>query len=152
MPTPNNKTLEGMVEDALVAVLTDAGLGNVATFYTGHESEQREGAQIHVTCFGGPEIVYNSGNYLERVRITVKSRADLNPALSADDPRAQHQLIVQGVRAALHVSGIEGTLSGKESTFTCNLFYPADSNASVEGRFFVTSLEFECDCVRADVS
>lgn len=138
-----------MIEDAIISILTTAGLNSFGTLYKGHDPEERDGNHISVVCFGGPEIVYNSGNYLEKVRITVRSRADQITSFVGDDTRGDHQKIVQLVREALHVQGIETTLSATQSTWRLlvNLFYPTDSEASVEGRRFVTVLEYECDAV-----
>lgn len=144
-------SLEGKVEYSLLAVLSDAGLEDYATLLCGHEFEEQEGAQIVITCFGGPEMVYNSGNYLMRTRIAVRSAADRRPnETQVADPREVHREIVQRVREAVHTETIEADMTGHESDFTCNRINPTDTDAMVEGRFFVTFLEYEVDCVRAD--
>lgn len=147
-------SLEGKVEYALLAVLSDGGLEDLATLYCGHEFEEAAGAQILITCLGGPEMVYNSGNYLMRVRIAIRSSADRDRAneTTAPDPREVHRRIIQTIRNTLHVEGIEALLSEQEEDFTCNQFYPGEPNATTHGRYFETELEYECDCVRADLT
>lgn len=144
-------SLEGKVEFSLLAVLSDAGLEEYGLLLCGHEFEEQEGAQIVIACFGGPEVVYNSGNYLMRTRIMIRSPMDREPnETQVLDPREKHREIVQLVRAAIHTETIEADLTGHEADFTCNVIYPADTDSMVEGRFFVTNLEYEVDCVRAD--
>jgi hypothetical protein len=146
-------SLEGKVEYAILAELSDNGLEEFATLLCGHEFEEKEGSQVAITCFGGPEVAFNTGTYLKRVRVAVRSRADREPNETVvADPREVHREIVQRVRNALLASDVESRLSGQESDFKCWFFYPVDDDSSVDGRFLVTHLEWECNCTRADVS
>lgn len=150
MPDPVD-SLEGKVEYAILAELSDQGIEDYANLFCGHEFEEKEGDQVHVFCSGGAEIAFNCGTYLQRVRVGIRSPADREAnETQVADPREVHRAIVQRVRNALLASGIESRLSGHETEFTCDLFYPVDSDSSVDGRFLVTSLEWECSCRRAD--
>lgn len=147
-------SLEGKVEYSVLAELSDGGLEDYANLYCGHEFEEVEGSQVLVTCFGGPPVGYNCGPKRMRVRVAVRSRADRDRAKETTeaDPREVHREIVQAVRDTLEVDGIAATLSGHEEDFTCFFFTRQDVNTSVDGRYFVTDLEFEANCIRADVS
>jgi hypothetical protein len=143
-------TLEGKVEYALLAQLSDAGLEEKAKLVCGHEFEEQDGNLIAIICFGGEEMVYNSGNYLMRTRIEARTPADRRPSeTTVADPREVHREIVQLIRNALFIQTIEAELSAHESDFTVNLFIPKGSDQSVEGRFLVTTMEFAISCVRA---
>lgn len=146
-------SLEGKVEYAILAELSDGGLEEYATLFCGHEFEEKDGAQVAITCLGGPEVAFNTGTYLKRVRVAVRSRADreANETVVAD-PREVHREIVQRVRNALLATGVESRLSAHESNFRCWFFYPVDDDSTMDGRFLVTHLEWECNCVRADVA
>ena len=149
-------SLEGKLEASLVALLADAGLedvfgaGSVILFF-GHEFEEQVGPNINVTCFGGPEIPFHSGNYLLRTRITIKSPADREPNETVvSDPRERHRQLVQLVREAVLTTEVEATLTGLEDDFTCWIVIDGGSDSGVDGRFFWTGIDLECDCVRAD--
>lgn len=144
-------SLEGKLEYAFLGVLSDAGLEEFAMLVCGHEFEEKEGPQIAIAAMGGLELVYNSGNWRIRTRISIRSAAD-KPAdeTEADDPREVHRALVQRVRDALYVSNLEALLTAHENDFTCNQVVPLDADQAVEGRYLVTTLELECDCVRVD--
>jgi hypothetical protein len=154
-------TLEGKVEYAILAELSDGGLEDLANLYCGHEFEEAAGAQVLIECSGGPPIAFGCAPCLKRVRIAIRTNADRDLAnqTTVDDPREVHRKILQAVRDVL-IDGadfpdrdpIETRLSAQENDFTCHFFTPTDDNESVSGRYFVTETEWECNCTRADVT
>src|SRR5690348_12144157 len=98
----------------------------------GHEFEELAGHTILVTCSGGDEIVYQSGNYLMKTRLTVRSPADREPGeTTVQDPREKHRALVQAVREAMFTTTIEADLSKIEPDFTANLVIDGGSDSGV---------------------
>ena len=160
MSAPDD-SLEGKVEYAILAELSDGGLEDLANLYCGHEFEEVQGSQVAVHCPGGPPLYFGAAPCLKEVRIWIRTNADKDLAnqTTAPDPREVHRKIVKKVRGAL-IDGpdfpdrdpIEKRLSAQEDDFTCHFFTPKDDTESVSGRYFVTELEFECNCTNADVT
>lgn len=154
-------TLEGKVEYAIIAELSDGGLEDLANLYCGHEFEEAAGYQVLVECPGGPPVAYGCAAFLKHVQIAIRTNADRDLAnqTTVDDPREVHRKIVQAVRDVLidsenfpNRAPIETRLSAQEADFTCHFFTPVDDNESAAGRYFVTETEWECNCTRADVT
>ena len=140
------------MEYSILAQLSDAGLETKANLFCGHEFEEQEGgSQVVITCFGGVEMVFNSGNWRLRTRLSIRSAADkpLNET-QAPDPREVHRELVQLVREAIFTEAIAAELTAHETDFTCEGVYPAESDSSVDGRYLVTVIDLEIDCIRAD--
>lgn len=147
-------TLEGKVEYAIMAELSDRGLEDLANLYCGHEFEEAQGSQILITDSGGAEIAFNTGVYLHRVRVAIRTPADrdLPTQTTAPDPRELHRALLKRVRDALLAPGIESRLSAQEENFTCFIFYPEEPSPTVKGRYFETETEWSCNCTELDVT
>lgn len=148
------ETLEGKVEMAILAQLADAGIedlfgtGSISLF-GGLEFEEQEGGNVFVACFGGPEVAHNTGNYLLRTRMTVRTSADREPnETTVEDPRTKHRHVVQAVREAIFCDGSAAALSEQEALLTVNFVLPGEQDTQVVGRYFETAIDFEVHAVR----
>lgn len=146
-------SLEQKVEYSFMAVLSDAGLEELAQFMCGHESEEQSGTYMVFTCAGGPEDAFGSGIYRQKLRLTYYTPAerDLANETTTEEPRQMHGNLVQKSREALSISNLVDELSEQEDDFTVFLVVHDGSDSGFDGRFMWTQDEFEVVCTRGDV-
>lgn len=146
-------SLEQKVEYSFMAVLSDAGIEELAQFMAGHESEEQSGPYMVFSCVGGPEDPFGSGNYNMKLRLTYYTPADrdLVNETTTEEPRQMHGNLVQKGRQALSISNLVDELTAQEDDFAVFLVIHEQSDSGFDGRFMWTQDEFEVHCTRADV-
>lgn len=135
-----------------MAVLSDAGVEELAQFMSGHESEEQAGSFVVFFCAGGPEEPFGSGQYKMKLVITYYTPADRDLAhqQTTEDPRQMHGNLVQKSRDALAGADLLTNLSSQEDDFTAFFVTHEGSDSGYDGRFFWSQDEFLVDCTRGE--
>jgi hypothetical protein len=146
-------TLEGKCEAAFLALLSDAGIEELAQLMQGQESEVQSGSFVVVQCVPGNEAAFDTGNYVHKIRITsnVPADRDLENQTTTEDPNVLLRNLVQRIRTALSVSTLAADLSKQEEDFTVWTVSHEGGDSGFDGRFMWHQDEFDVDCVRADL-
>lgn len=149
--------LEDKLEWALLAVLSDAGAEELGdgdiTLGEGVDFQvQDKSYAIVASVQGGIENPPNSNTYALTVKLTAYAPADVEEDEDLrDDPKEMLSKIVQLIRSAILVQGIEALLSDQQPDFTVFLVNNRGPDApGFDGRHFFRSHKFEVICSGAD--
>jgi hypothetical protein len=150
MPDPVND-IEDKLEGALTAVLSDAGIEDLAALYTGVNFTEKEDQYVVVSVLGGPEEPIDSGNYTLQVEITAYVAGDVEADEQAqEDPRAKISALSQAVRNAILVDDIPALLTAAEEDFTCIRVFNEGPDRGFDGRSHWRKLKLKIFCAGVD--